>query len=254
MASVFLDQVCVDFPVYYGRQRSLRGTLLHWKIGGVLSRDLDNQFMVRSLDHVTVQFHDGDRIGLIGDNGAGKSTLIRIIAGILEPTSGEFTCQGSLASILTLATILDGEMTGYENINRALVLLGVAKNRWSHLLNDIEQFTELGDFLSLPIKTYSSGMQLRLSFALMTLHQPDIVLLDEVFAAGDATFRDKAKARLEKITNNCGILVVAHHAMAEIQRLCNKVLWLERGKVHRFGSTESVVAEYLATRRQVPSE
>ena len=248
MARIILDNVTVDFPVYDGTHRSIRHALLQFGVGGTISQRGRGFMEVRALDGINLDLRDGDRIGLIGHNGAGKSTLLRILAGIREPTSGHALIEGSTAALFSLGSILDIEMTGYENIDRAAVLLSIPGKWRSGIIEDVEGFTELGKFLNLPVKTYSAGMQLRLSFALMTAQDPEILLLDEVFGAGDAKFRIKAEQRMHALEKRTRILVFAHHSMVEIGRMCNKVAWLEHGRVHLFGPTDEVVAAYSAAR------
>ena len=245
MTRIQLEAVTVDFPIYDGCARSFRHTLARLAVGGAISRQRRGVVEVRALDGIDLTLEAGDRLGLIGGNGAGKTTLIRVLAGLREPTAGRIVIEGRTAALLSLGAILDGEMTGYENIARAQVLLGLPAARRAALVEDVEAFTELGDFLSLPVKTYSAGMQLRLSFALMTAQNPEILLLDEVFSAGDAGFAARAEQRMRHLCDQTAITVFAHHGMSEIRSQCNKALWLDRGRVRQFGAAESVVEAYL---------
>lgn len=249
MARIVLNKVTVDFPIYDGTARSFRRALLQLGVGGVISRKGRRHVEVRALDGIDLDLHDGDRLGLIGHNGAGKSTLLRVLAGIGEPTTGRAVIEGATAALLSLGSILDGEMTGFENIDRAAVLLGIPERRRRAMVEDVEAFTELGAFLYLPTKTYSAGMQLRLSFALMTAQDPEILLLDEVFGAGDSLFRSKAEKRMRELERRTSILVFAHHSMVEIKNMCNKVAWLEHGRIHRFGPAEEIVEAYTGSRQ-----
>lgn len=244
MTHILLNEVTVDFPVYDGAQRSIKGTLLKLGIGGVISRRGRSQVQVRALEGLTFKLKAGDRLGLVGHNGAGKSTLLRILAGLREPTFGSVEIKGKVAALLTLGSILDPEMTGFENIERAHVLLDLPSRMKPLLIEEVTEFTELGDFLNLPVKIYSAGMQLRLSFALMTSQQPDILLLDETFAAGDAQFQVKARARMTELGKRTDIVVLASHNVSEIAHLCNKVLWLEHGKGRLFGESQTVLEAF----------
>lgn len=246
MPHIQLDKVSVDFPIYDGAQRSFRHTLLSSGIGGIISRHGRRHVEVRALNGLSLRLEKGDRLGLIGRNGAGKSTLLRLLAGLCEPTEGQLDVAGRTAALLNIVSVLDPEMTGYENITRALVLLSIPGSDHTALTRDVEDFTELGSFLNLPVKVYSSGMQLRLSFALMTAQQPEILLLDEVLSAGDAQFHMRAESRMTELRNRTDIVVFASHIEQEIRQVCNKVLWLEQGHCRAIGDAESVLAAYVA--------
>lgn len=238
-----LDGVAVDFPIYDGSARSFRHSLLTLGTGGIVRR-FRSHVIVRALDDIRLHLDDGDRVGLIGHNGAGKSTLLRVLAGIHEPTGGSISIEGKIAAVLSLSSILDPEMTGWENVEHASALLDISCARRRSLRDDVMEFTELGAFLDLPVKTYSAGMQLRLSFALMTSQEPDILLLDEVFGTGDTHFRTKAAERMATLSNNTSIVVFASHDTPEILRRCNKAVWMEHGRIVRFGPVAEVVAAY----------
>ncbi|MFD2233126.1 ABC transporter ATP-binding protein [Phaeospirillum tilakii] len=244
MARIQLDGVTVDFPVYDGAARSFRHSLARLAVGGAIARQRRGVVEVRALDGIDLRLEDGDRLGLIGGNGAGKTTLIRVLAGLREPTAGRAVIEGSTAALLSLGAILDGEMTGYENIDRARVLLGLPSR--AALVAEIADFTELGPFLDLPVKTYSAGMQLRLSFALMTAQHPEILLLDEVFSAGDSGFRIRAEQRMRELHARTAITVFANHGMSEILSHCTKALWLDHGRIRALGPAAEVVAAYEA--------
>jgi ABC-type polysaccharide/polyol phosphate transport system ATPase subunit len=246
MPHILLDNVTVDFPIYDGAQRSFRHALLNAGIGGMISRHGRRHLEVRALDGLCLELVKGDRLGLIGRNGAGKSTLLRVLAGLREPTAGRLEVTGKTAALLNIASILDPEMTGYENIARAFVLLAIPGRDHASLTQDVEDFTELGSFLELPVKVYSAGMQLRLSFALMTAQQPEILLLDETLSAGDTQFHSRADVRMAELRSRTDIVVLASHVEREIHRICNKVLWLEQGRCRAFGPVEDVLAAYAA--------
>lgn len=253
MASIILDQVRVDLPVYDGSRRSLRRTMLSMGVGGMVFRDDRQHLIVRALDGITLSLRDGDRVGLIGHNGAGKSTLLRVLAGIFEPTHGHALVTGKVSSLLNMAAMLDPEMTGYENIDHASVLLGIPTSRRAALCAEIEDFTELGAFLDMPVRTYSAGMQVRLSFALLTSQSPEILLLDEALGAGDAGFVHKAAARVRDRCDRANILVLASHAQDHIRQLCATAVWLEHGRIRQFGPVDDVLAAYgKSTRPALP--
>jgi len=240
-----LDKVTVDFPVYDTGHRSVRRSLLTMGVGGAISRHGRNQLVVRALDGIDLDLRKGDRVGLIGHNGSGKSTLLQVLAGIREPTGGMARIDGSTAALLSLGSILDPEMTGYENIGHAGVLLSIPNRRRDPFREDIAAFTELGSFLDLPVRTYSAGMRLRLSFALMTAQEAEILLLDEAFGAGDAHFQERAARRMAGLSERMNITVFASHDSAEIRRFCNKAVWLEHGRVRQVGPVDPVLTAYL---------
>lgn len=247
MSHLILEDVSVDFPIYDGSQRSLRRALAKASIGGTIFRRDQRHVAVRALDGISMALHDGDRVGLIGHNGAGKSTLLRVLAGLFLPTGGRISIDGRVSPLLNLGSIIDHEMTGYENIEHAAVLLEIPARRRRTLAQEIEEFTDLGDFLALPVKTYSAGMQLRLSFALMTAQEPEILLVDEVLGVGDSGFLKKAAARMTEFHQQTSIMVLASHNDTQLYKLCNKAAWLEYGRVVRFGPIDEVLAAYKAS-------
>jgi ABC-type polysaccharide/polyol phosphate transport system ATPase subunit len=208
---------------------------------------------VDALTQISLHLQSGDRLGLIGHNGAGKSTLLRILAGIYEPSVGKVNINGSIGAMLDITLGMDPEATGYENIRIRGMILGLSKSEIEQIIPDIEEFTEMGSFLSMPVKTYSSGMTVRLAFAISTAIAPDILLMDEAIGAGDAHFMEKAQKRLENFVHQSEILVLASHSNAAIRQFCNKALWLEHGRVHMFDDVETVVSAY-ENREKVTAE
>lgn len=244
MPSISLADVSVDLPVYDGARRSFRHAVLSAGIGGMISRTPRRHIVIRALDGIMLNLREGDRLGLIGPNGAGKSTLLRVLAGICEPTGGTAVVEGRTSSLLDVGSILDPEMTGYENIDQARLFLGIPANRRADLYRDVEALTELGSFLDLPVRTYSAGMLVRLSFALLTAQEPEILLLDEALGVGDASFGQRAVRRVEQLGDRGHILVLASHSAADIRRMCNKVAWLDRGRLRRLGPVDEVLTAY----------
>jgi ABC-type polysaccharide/polyol phosphate transport system ATPase subunit len=251
MARICLKQVVIDFPIVNAASQSLQ-LRLYQALGGKL-RSHHKTLIVRALDGVDLELGAGDRLGLIGPNGSGKTTLLRVLAGVYAPTTGAASIEGSISSFTDLTLGMDPEATGWENIIFRCAFMGLSFGQAKQLSSSIAEFSELGDYLSLPTRTYSSGMFLRLAFAISTSIEPDILIMDEMIAAGDAQFIVKAERRLRYLVERASILVLATHDMNMIQQVCNKVVWLEHGNCKQFGSPETVVAAYAAaTNAQSP--
>jgi len=199
---------------------------------------------LRGLDDISFVARRGDRIGLIGRNGAGKSTLLRTLAGIYQPSAGSCRARGKISTLFSSALGLSAEATGYENIYLGATLLGLSKAAIEEALPEIVDFCELGDFLDLPIRTYSAGMRTRLGFAIATSIRPDILLIDEVFGTGDRHFRAKAKQRIEQVMAKANVLMLASHSDGVIRSMCSKAIWLEQGSVMAFGAVNDVLEQY----------
>jgi ABC-2 type transport system ATP-binding protein/lipopolysaccharide transport system ATP-binding protein len=244
MVYIRVDNVTVEFPIYNASTRSLKHKVINFGTGGRLSRDASNRLAVVALRDVSAALAHGDRVALVGRNGAGKTTLLRVLAGVYEPSFGTVTCQGQVASLFDVTLGMDIEGTGYENIIRRGMLLGLTPKQIDGRLDDIIEFTELGDYLAVPVRTYSSGMLLRLAFAISTTIEPEILLMDEWIAAGDSQFMKKAEARLESLVRRSGIMVIASHSNALVRQVCNKAILLEKGQVVQAGPVEEVVTAY----------
>jgi ABC-type polysaccharide/polyol phosphate transport system ATPase subunit len=246
MVHVRLDRVHVDFPIYSARSRSLKNRVLA-KLNKSLRRKFEENHdmtVVHSLRDVSIDLRPGDRLGLVGRNGAGKSTLLRVISGIYEPMLGSISTTGSLASMTDMQMGMDPEASGYQNIHLRGIFLGMSHREVRELTPAIAEWTELDQHLTRPIRTYSSGMMVRLAFAISTAIQPDILVMDEMIGAGDAHFIDKAKARMQQMIDNASILVLASHQSEILSRFCNRALLLDEGRVLREGSVEDVLAAY----------
>ncbi|MDD5272589.1 MAG: ABC transporter ATP-binding protein [Methylovulum sp.] len=231
MAVLKFDNVTVQYPVYNSRGMSLRNQLVRISTGGRIESEAGHVQLVTALKEVSFELRDGDAVGLIGHNGAGKSTLLRTMAGVYHPVGGTIVRQGRVATVLELGAGMDPELSGYENIIRMGILMGLSMNDIRSKTKDIEEFTQLGDFLQLPVRTYSSGMATRLMFAVATSTEPDILLVDEVFGTGDAEFQLKAKERMETLIKSVGIFVFASHNNELISQYCNRVFRLKHGQV-----------------------
>jgi ABC-type polysaccharide/polyol phosphate transport system ATPase subunit len=248
MSSIRLDNVSVEIPIYSGVDRSLKLNLFRStgaagilrSAGGAIARDVHNRIVIRALDDVTLEINDGDRVALLGRNGAGKTTLLRVLANVLEPVSGTVRVSGRVSTLFNVSGLLDPELPGYENILFAGGLIGIPRSRLKALLPEIEAFAELGDYLRMPVRTYSSGMLVRLGFAIATSIEPDILLMDEVIGAGDVHFVEKATQRARNLYQQSNIMVVASHIPAMLHGLCNKGILLDRGKIVMMGPLDEV--------------
>ncbi|WP_176049410.1 ABC transporter ATP-binding protein [Burkholderia sp. BCC1644] len=246
MAYIDLKNVTLDLPIYDVQGRSLKKQVMRMGRRNRIAEGSDGVIVVRALDDVNVRFDRGDRIGLIGHNGAGKSTLLRVMAGIYPPTAGTVSRSGKAVPLLDISLGMDENSTGMQNIRLRGLLLGMSDAEIRQKQQDIAEFCELGDYLDLPIRTYSSGMRVRLAFAVSTAVDAEILLLDEVMGVGDASFMHKAEARLADLHSRAEIVVLAMHSNSEIRKVCNKALWMERGRVRAFGPADEVVSQYEA--------
>ncbi len=250
MVQVVLKNVVAEFPIY-GAQPTLRKALFGRAVGGLLRRSdtANRRVVVRALDDVSLTLNHGDQVGIVGHNGAGKSTLLRVLAGIYEPSQGLISIDGRVSPLFNVSPGLNAEDSGYENIVTCGMLLGMSRDEIKRKLPDIEAFTELGDYLSLPVRTYSSGMMIRLGFAIATAIDPEILLLDEGIGAGDARFAARAAERVQALLGRSSIMVLASHSDELIRQMCNRTILLERGRIIADGPTEEVLRLYIRMSR-----
>ncbi len=236
MSRISARDITVEFPIYEASGRSFKSALVKAATGGLLSVDSSQHVTVRALNRLSFELRDGDRMGLLGHNGSGKSTLLRVLAGAYEPVSGAIEVEGRVASMLNvwLGMIIDA--TGHENIYLRCAIMGLKPREIDAVVDDIVEFSELGDYIHMPLRTYSSGMQMRLAFAVATCVAADIVLMDEWLSAGDASFAAKAQERLNGLLDRAGIFVVATHDESLIKRTCNKIMRLEHGNLIEFAA------------------
>lgn len=246
MASISLKNARVEFPAYNSKSRGLVNSLFQFgrseqkRINSVLT----NGNSMPALHDINLDIREGDRLGLVGFNGAGKTTLLRVLSGIYEPTSGIMETQGNISSLTDMMLGMDVDASGYENIFMRGVFLNYSRRQVEALLPDIEEFTELGDYLNLPVRAYSSGMQLKLAFAISTTVCPDILIMDEMVGAGDIKFIQKAQARVNDMLERTKILVLASHDISIIKGFCNRAIWLEKGRIKMSGDVDLVAEDY----------
>ena len=241
-----LSNASLDFPIFNASSQSLKSQILDVATGGKLSKAGRGHVIVKALDGLNLKISDGERVGLVGHNGAGKSTLLRLLGKVYEPTSGRITIEGSLGSLIDISLGMNPEATGRENIYMRGALLGLNKNQVNGVFEEIVAFSELGDFIEMPVRTYSSGMHLRLAFAVSTVIRPDILIMDEWLSVGDEAFRTKAEIRLKGVVEDSKILVIASHSEEMLRAVCNRVIWLEHGTIRMDGPTDSVVKAYFS--------
>jgi ABC-2 type transport system ATP-binding protein len=244
MAHVVLDDVCVSFPIYGQSSQSLKKRVIGSVVGGGLSHADGMPVVVNALSDVCMELVDGDRLGLIGHNGAGKTTLLRVIAGIYPAVSGKMTIDGRVTPLIDTRLGLEMEGTGYENILLRGLYLGHDRAAIDAAIGDIADFSELGEYLELPVRTYSSGMLSRLLFAISTAFDPEILVLDEGIGAGDAAFMGRIKKRTDAFMKTASIVVMASHSDAFIQAHCNIGAVMEHGRVKSFGEVGEQIKLY----------
>lgn len=253
MARISVEDVTLYFPIIGAGDRSVKNTLLSFATGGKITRN-SGTMLVTGLDKINLQLKDGDRLGLIGHNGAGKSTLLKVLAGIYSPTLGNLEVEGRIVSTLNITLGFEHEATGYENIFLRGRLLGLTMREIEDRIDEIAEFTELGKYLDLPVRVYSSGMLMRLAFAVMTSLESEILLMDEVIGTGDARFIHKAEARLDEFMNRAKIMVIASHSDEVIKDFCNQALLLKNGSIFAQGEVDEILDLYESDEYQNQSE
>lgn len=197
-----------------------------------------------ALDHVSFEVKKGETLGLIGRNGAGKSTMLKIISGILKPTEGSVVCRGNVVPMLELGSGFDFDLTGRENIFLNGAILGYSEEFLNAKYDEIVEFSELGNFIETPIRNYSSGMLARLAFSVATMVQPEVLIVDEILAVGDAAFQEKSKKRMLELMGGGTTVLFVSHSLNQVQEMCGRVIWLEHGRIKMQGKAEDVCAEY----------
>ena len=243
MTHIIFDKVSVDFPIYNALNRSLKNKVMQAATGGRVDFGA-KETIIRSLQNVSFTLHAGDRVGLVGHNGAGKSTLLRTIGRVYEPTSGKVDISGNVGSLVDISLGINKEATGRENIFIRGALLGLSKKQIEANFDEIVNFSELGDFIDMPVRTYSSGMHLRLAFSVATIIRPEILLMDEWLSVGDASFMAKARQRMMDLVESSEILVIASHSRKLIEDTCNRALLFEHGCLKMDGNPKDVCASY----------
>lgn len=240
MSVIAFQNVNLEFHLH--QKISIKDILIH---GSPRFHTVEEGGVIHALKNINLELHDGDRLAIVGHNGAGKSTFLKTVAGIYPITRGTLKVEGRISSLFEMATGFEMEASGWENIRLRGLMLGETPSSIDAKMREIAEFSELGDFLDIPVKYYSSGMFIRLAFSVSTAIQPEILLLDEVIGAGDAGFLSKAKRRMKEMTEHANILVFVTHSMPSAVDLCNKCIWLERGEIVMQGIPQEVTAAYL---------
>ncbi len=243
-AEIDVSGLSVDFPLYHASARSLK-KMVFSTVTGRMGSDAKHRVVVQALRDINLRIRAGDRLGLVGGNGAGKTTLLRTLAGIYEPVDGRVFVRGRLSVLIDPSLGMNLELTGRENIMLRGLYAGLDTAAIKRLEEDVCAFAELDEFINLPVRIYSAGMVVRLGFALTTAILPQVLLMDEWFLAGDATFFEKARARLEDMVRGAEILVLATHHAHVIRTWCTRVIWLEQGRVREDGPAAEVLEHYL---------
>jgi lipopolysaccharide transport system ATP-binding protein len=243
-AEIDVRGVSLDFPLYHGNARSLKKTVFS-KVSSRIGADVHHRVVVSALRDVSFKLGSGDRLGLVGTNGAGKTTLLRTLAGIYEPGVGSVRVRGSLNALLDPQLGMNPDLTGRENIMLRGLYTGLSRAAIRRLEEDVCAFADLDDFIDLPVRIYSSGMVVRLGFALATAVRPEVLLMDEWFLAGDAVFMEKARLRLEDLVRGAEILVLSSHVAKVVLDWCTRAIWMDQGRIRADGPAAEVMDQYL---------
>ena len=245
MAYIKFNNVSIDIPVFNANSRSLKNKIIRIASIGKLGNDTSGHIIVKALKNLNFELKKGDKLGLIGSNGAGKSTLLRAISGVYPPTKGKAIIQGNVSSLIDISLGIDPEATGRENIFLRGALLGIMKEEMKEMIDEIIEFSDLNEFIDMPVRTYSSGMHLRLAFSVSTVIKPEVLIMDEWLSVGDENFKNKADARLAKLVNSTDVLVIASHSSELIKKNCNRVIWLEDGAIKMDGNPSEICTKYF---------
>lgn len=245
MARIIVENLRLDYPLVSVRGVSLKKAMLEQvaKVGGRVTASSSDIAVVRALDDVSFSLKEGDRLGLFGHNGSGKTTLIRVLSNIYAPTSGKLIVEGGRLPLFDINLGMDTEATGYENIRIRGLIAGQTEKEIHAGMDEIGEFSELGSYLELPVRTYSTGMVLRLMFAIATSMKGEVALMDEWLSVGDEDFQEKANKKLMEITENIGIPVIASQNQGFLKQICNKALKLKSGRVVAFGNINEIIPD-----------
>lgn len=240
MAQIRLKNVGLQFQL---RQRG-KISLKEYVVNGMCFRSRAGGTIVKALHEVNLQINEGERVGIIGRNGAGKSSLLKLLAGIYLPTSGHRLVRGKVASLFDITLGFEQEASGWENIAFRSYLQGETPRTLRPKLEAIAEFSELGEFLEMPVRYYSAGMLVRLAFSVATAIEPEILIVDEVLSAGDFVFQQKARQRIQELVANARLAVIVSHDMNSLAKLCDRIVWIDHGRVQLVGPSQQVIDAY----------
>jgi len=240
MARIELDKVSLTFRV----RSHGRITLKEYVVRRLFRQSVNPKVLVPALQEVSLRVDEGDRLGIIGHNGAGKSTLLKLLAGVYPPTSGRREVDGQISSLFDIALGFEPEASGWENISYRGFLQGETPKTIRSKMDSIADFSELGRHLDMPVRYYSAGMLVRLAFSIATAIEPEILLVDEVLSVGDLAFQQKAAGRMRDMISKAQLIVMVSHDLDSLVKLCDKVLWMDHGRVRRVGPTQEVIDAY----------
>ena len=244
MSIVSVKNISLKFKMEQNRANSLKEFCVRW-----LKRDLKSEDFW-ALTDVSFDVEKGDVIGIIGHNGAGKSTLLKVISGIMKPTKGTIEAHGNIVPMLELGSGFDMELSGRENIYLNGAILGYSEEFLNEKYDEIVAFSELGNFIEAPLRTYSSGMLARLAFSVACIVEPEILIVDEILSVGDADFQEKSRARMMELMTGGTTVFFVSHSLEQIREMCNKVVWLEHGKIQAVGKTEEICNMYEGAKHE----
>ena len=245
-SKISLENICLDFPIYANESFSFRNRISN--MGRVafakMSEKSSGNKIIHGLKNINININHGDKIALLGPNGSGKTTLLKLISGIYSPTSGILKKEGDISCMLDIGFGFQSDATGYENIIYSGIARGLRKKDIEKIMPEIIEFSGLGDFLNMPLRTYSSGMQARLAFSSAIASAPDILLMDEFFSTGDIEFSEKSKNKVLEMMDSSSILIFASHDLKLLKNLCNKAICLKQGEISFSGNTEDAIKHY----------
>jgi ABC-type polysaccharide/polyol phosphate transport system ATPase subunit len=240
MAKIELENLSLTFRVRHHRRITLKEFLVTRMYRGSVNPIIE----VRALQDISLQFRKGERVGILGHNGAGKSTLLKVLAGVYPPTAGKRIVEGRISSLFDIALGFESDATGWENIRYRSYLQGESPRTIKAKMQPIADFSELKEFLDMPVRYYSAGMMVRLAFSIATTMEPEILLVDEVLSVGDMAFQAKARQRMREMMDKAQLIVVVSHDLSSLEKLCDRAVWLDHGRVLQVGPTRDVIAAY----------
>jgi ABC-type polysaccharide/polyol phosphate transport system ATPase subunit len=250
MARIALDGIGLTFHV----RKHTKVTLKEFLVGQLFRRSRNPEMEVKALQDVTFTVEKGDRLGVLGHNGAGKSTLLKLLAGIYTPTQGRLTVQGRVSSLFDINLGFEPDASGWENINYRSYLQGETPRSISAKRQAIADFSELGDFLQMPVRYYSAGMMVRLAFSIATAIDPEILLVDEVLSVGDLGFQHKARGRMREMMAKAHLMVVVSHDLEALAQMCTRVVWMDHGRMVRTGPADEIIEAYKDSVKAAPPQ